>query len=226
MKHIPFLFSLLLLSASPLQAQERHTPFNGKLLDISGSPIKNARVYVTSPRAYCPTDKDGKFGLTDVQAQDTLRILVKKKLYSVPVAGRRSLVIRLGDEKNIQAEQDQQLIDIGYGHIRRRERTNAAEAYISGKELQDIGARSVLEGLMGRVPGLVIDYVDGQPHATMRGTKSITGPSEPLYIVDGVTMPYIDNINIFDIDYIEVMKDASIYGSQGANGAIIIFRKK
>ena len=60
----------------------------------------------------------------------------------------------------------------------------------------------------------------------MRGTKSLTGPSEPLYIVDGVTMPSIDNVNVFDIDYIEVMKDASIYGSQGANGAILIFRKK
>lgn len=226
MNKILKVFALLMLAAPQLHAQQRHTPFNGQLLDISGSPIKNARVYVSSPRAYCPTDKDGKFGLTDVQPSDTLRILLKKRLYNVPVDGRHSLVIRLGDEKNILAEQDQQLIDIGYGHIRRRECTNAAEAYVSGKELQDIGANSVLEGLMGRVPGLVIEYVDGQPHATMRGTKSLTGPSEPLYIVDGVTMPSIDNVNVFDIDYIEVMKDASIYGSQGANGAILIFRKK
>lgn len=218
--------AFLSLSSSVCLAQGRHVPFNGRLLDVNGNAIKNARVYITSPHAYCPTDKNGNFGLTDVNAGDTLRILVKKRVYSVPVAGRRSLVIRLYNERDIQAEQDQQLIDIGYGHVRRRERTGAADSYISGQELQDIGVRNILEGLMGRVPGLVVTYVNGEPRATIRGTKSITGTSEPLFVLDGVVVPSLDIVNIFDVDYIEILKDAAIYGSRGANGAILVYTKK
>lgn len=221
------LFTLALLAVTLIASgQQRRTPFNGQLLDMAGKPIKNARVYIRDHRAYCPTDKQGNFGLTDVNPADTLRILIKKKLYSVPVDGKKSIKIRLADEKNIIAEQDEELISIGYGHVKRRERTNAAETFVSGKQLQDAGARSILEGLMGRVPGLVVTYENGQPKATMRGNRTLTGDSTPLFILDGFPTHSLDNINVFDVDYIEVLREASIYGSQGANGAIIVYTKK
>lgn len=221
------LFILALLAVTLIASgQQRRTPFNGQLLDMSGKPIKNARVYIRDHRAYCPTDKQGNFGLTDVNPTDTLRILIKKKLYSVPVDGKKSIKIRFADEKNIIAEQDEELISVGYGHVKRRERTNAAETFVSGKQLQDAGARSILEGLMGRVPGLVVTYENGQPKATMRGNRTLTGDSTPLFILDGFPTHSLDNINVFDVDYIEVLREASIYGSQGANGAIIVYTKK
>ena len=210
-----------------VNAQQRHIPFNGQLSDLEGKPIRNARVYIHDHRAYSLTDKDGNFGLTDVNASDTLHILIKKKLYTIPLEGKKSIRVRLADEKNIIAEQDDKLISIGYGHVKRRERTNAAETYISGKQLQDAGARSIIEGLMGRVPGLVVTYEsNGQVKATMRGTRTLTGDSTPLFIIDGVPTPSLDNISVFDVDYIEIMREASIFGSQGANGAIIVYTKK
>lgn len=225
MKKVIIILSLIVIALTAT-AQQRKTPFNGQLLDLNGKPIKSARVYIRDHRAYCTSDKQGNFGLTDVNPTDTLRILIKKKLYSVPVDGKKSIRIRLADEKNFTAEQDEQLISIGYGHVKRRERTNAAEAFVSGKQLQDAGARTIIEGLMGRVPGLVVTYENGQAKATMRGTRTLTGESEPLYIIDGIISPTLDGINIFDVDYIEVMREASIYGSQGANGAIIVYTKK
>ena len=224
--------ALLMLLVLPLAGvggelyAQRKVPFNGVLLDVNGNPIKNAKVYVTSPRAYCPTDKKGNFGLTDVKGTDTLRIELKKKLYSIPVDGRKSMKIRLADEKDIVAEQDQQLIDIGYGHVKRRERTSAAEAFISGKDLADAGVSSIIEGLSGRVAGLLVEYDNGEYKVTMRGNKSIMGPSTPLYVLDGFRTATLDNVNVLDVDYIEILKDGSIYGSEGANGAIVVWTKK
>jgi TonB-dependent SusC/RagA subfamily outer membrane receptor len=51
-------------------------------------------------------------------------------------------------------------------------------------------------------------------------------PSTPLFIVDGVVVDSLDFINLYDVDYVEVLKDATIYGSRGANGVIIVHTKK
>lgn len=205
---------------------QRKIPFNGLLLDASGAPIKNAHVYIRNPKAYALSTRKGEFGLTDVSGTDTLHILLKKRLYTVPVSGRKSIKITIADEKNIQAEQDQQLIDIGYGFVRRREHTGASETFISGKEMQESGASSIIQALQGRVAGLDVTYEQGVWKCSMRGTRTIMGDSTPLFVLDGFVTPNIDNINVFDIDYVEILKDGSIYGSQGSNGAIVVWTKK
>lgn len=205
---------------------QRKVPFNGLLYDATGAPIKNAHVYLRNPKAYALSTRKGEFGLTDVAATDTLHVLIRKRLYTIPVDGRKSMKITIADEKNIQAEQDQQLIDIGYGFVRRREHTGASEAFVSGKELQESGASSLIQALQGRVAGLDVTYEQGEWKCAMRGTRTLMGDSTPLFVLDGFTTPSIDNINVFDIDYVEIMKDGSIYGSQGANGAIVVWTKK
>ena len=113
---ITFLFSLNL-------SAQRKVAFNGLLTDGSGNPIKSARIYVRTSKDYALTNKKGQFGLTNVFPNDTLKILIKKKLYQVPVDGKKSMKIRLADEKNIQSQEDAELIDLGFGYIRRREHT-------------------------------------------------------------------------------------------------------
>jgi TonB-linked SusC/RagA family outer membrane protein len=90
-----------------------------------------------------------------------------------------------------------------------------------------------LEALQGRVPGMDITRSSGSPGADadvlIRGTRSISGSSKPLYIIDGMQGGNISDLNPGDIASIEVLKDASstaIYGSQGANGVVIITTKK
>ena len=60
----------------------------------------------------------------------------------------------------------------------------------------------------------------------MGGTKSFSGSSMPLFIVDGMKVTSIDHLRITDIDYVEISKDGSMYGSEGANGVIIIKTKQ
>ncbi|HEY8388031.1 MAG TPA: SusC/RagA family TonB-linked outer membrane protein, partial [Parasegetibacter sp.] len=115
---------------------------------------------------------------------------------------------------------------------------------IAGKEVSDQPRPSFQNSLQGMVPGLQVYEATGQPGAApsvrIRGIGSFTGISTPLYVVDGVpmltqsitTLAFSSNsgagINPNDIESVTVLKDASatsIYGSQGANGVILITTK-
>lgn len=94
---------------------------------------------------------------------------------------------------------------------------------------------SVLQSLQGQVAGLNIATGKGQPGADstimLRGTGSINGSVEPLFIVDGVPVDEkaFRNLNQNNIETIDILKDAAstaIYGNRGANGVIIITTKK
>ena len=222
MKNILLLFFFLCICLEG-DAQDK-IPFNGLLLDIAGKPIKRAHVYIKSPKEYALTDRHGRFGLTDGMHNDTLKILLKKKLYYVPVNGKKSMRIHLADEKNIQTKEDQELIDWGYGYISRREHTGVSNI-ISGEDLRKSGYNDIISALQGRIPGLNVIGSGGNLDVSMRGTRSFTANGTPLYLIDNVIVNSFEGINLNDVDYVEIMKDASAYGSSGANGAIIVHTK-
>ena len=83
---------------------------------------------------------------------------------------------------------------------------------------------TIYEMIVGRCPGVIVHGTS----VTIRGTNSILGSTEPLYILDGTPIESIDAINPNDVKSIDVLKDASatsIYGMRGANGVIIITTK-
>ena len=219
-----FIAFLLCLCTLCGQAQQK-TAFNGVLTDMSGKPVRRVHVWVKSERDYALTDSKGRFGLTNVSGTDTLHLRLKKQTYSIPVSGRKSLRIQLADTGDTKAEEDQQLVDLGFGFVSRREHTGVSN-YISGDDLRRSGQNDVLSALQGRVPGLNITGTGGmggqQQSVNIRGERSFTADSTPLYLIDGVVVPSFEGINLNDVDYVEVMKEASVYGSNGANGAIIV----
>ncbi|HEV2481847.1 MAG TPA: SusC/RagA family TonB-linked outer membrane protein, partial [Puia sp.] len=92
---------------------------------------------------------------------------------------------------------------------------------------------NVLEGLQGRVAGVDIALNSGAPgglaSVIIRGIGSINSSTDPLYVVDGVAMENIQYLNPYDIQNVEVLKDASstsIYGARGSNGVILITTKR
>lgn len=200
----------------------KRIPFNGLLLDAQGKAIRNARIWTDDKRDYALSDKQGRFRLTDVAPTDTIFIEIKKTKYSLPVDGKKSIRILLGDE--IVSSEDTELASYGYGYVSRRERTSPSD-YISGTDLLTTGRSDVITALQGKVAGLDITYENGEQVIRMRGNKSILGDSTPLYIVDGLTRDTLSDVPLNDIDYVEVMKDGSIYGSRGANGAIYVHTK-
>ncbi len=194
------------------------TPFNGIITDPTFKPIKGAKVYVSNPKNYAKTDRHGRFGLTDVAPTDSLHIIIKKEKYVVPVDSARSMRIVITDQRVMQAKEDPELVNMGYGFVSRRE-YNSPTNGISGDRLRATGRTEILDALVGLVPNL-----ERRPNGTvtLRGTNSFTSSVEPLYVVDGVIIPDLDGININDVESVEVLKDASIYGSRGAGGAILV----
>lgn len=206
-------------------AAARRVPFNGILLDLAGNPVRKARVYVKSDKDYTQTNKKGEFGLTDVMADDTLKVLVNKRLYQIPVEGKRSMIIHLANETGFTTKEDERLVSLGFSFVSQRERTTPAN-FISGDVLRRSGYRDIMSALQGRVPGLNISGAGGHAgegyEVNIRGTRSFTGSSTPLYFIDSVKVPSFEGLSLNDVDYIEIMKEGSAYGSEGANGAIIV----
>lgn len=218
------LTSLLLLTATALSAAEDDVPFNGLVVDLTGKPLKNVKIWVKEPHRYAKSNKQGQFGLTNVAPTDTLHIKFKGEHYDIPVDGRKSMRIRLADQWN--AEQDDELVELGYGYVKKRESTSPTNG-ISGEELVRTGETFLLQALRGKVPGMKVSSngMNDGGIAQIRGVGSINQSTEPLYIVDGVRVSSLDYLNVHDVDHVQILKDGSMYGSSGANGVILVTTK-
>lgn len=125
------------------------------------------------------------------------------------------------------AEYENEEINIGYGTVKRRNLTSSVSK-VTPEENQMGSYSNIAEYLIGRVPGLSVTKQGGGYKYTIRGINSINLSTDPLFIVDGVETMSIDYLNPRDIQSVEVIKDgsASIYGSRGANGVILITTKR
>jgi len=227
--YITILLLALCLSASAQSSvysgQALRVPFNGVIVDMFGKPLRGVRVYTIDFNYYTTTDRKGRFGLTNVQASDTVHLLYHRTYYHIPVGEKRSMRIVLGDQYQVDATPDVELENLGYGYIDRRESVSSSSA-ISGEVLRRTGRVFLLDALQGLVPGLHIQGTGGSQKVIIRGINTINSSTDPLYLVDGVEVQSLDFVNIYDIESVEVMKDAFIYGSRGANGAILVTTKK
>lgn len=217
-------FALLSAALLALNANAIIEPFNGLVVDGEGKPVKGVKIWVISESNHSTTDKQGRFGFSSVEENDTLKMKVKKEVYKLPVAGRKSIKITLVDTKPAEYKEEPELADLGYGYIKRRERLTATNG-ITGAQIRATGANDLLKALSGLVPGLNVAQGPKGADASktnMRGQSSLTSSTTPLFIVDGVIVDSFDGINLYSIDRVEVMKDGSIYGSRGSSGVISV----
>jgi len=124
---------------------------------------------------------------------------------------------------------EEEELNIGYGTVTRKNNTYAVEKLkVDRNEINSYN--NIFDYLRGRVAGVVVSGPAnglGQPSVTIRGINSINSSTEPLYVVDGITVDNIMWVNPNDVYSVEVLKDsaASIYGVRGANGVIVITTK-
>ena len=221
MKRLFFLILGVLAFVSVSAQKQDGVPFNGIVEDALGQPLKGAKVWVVSPNYFATSDKMGKFGLTNVMPNDTIHVKFKKHVYNVPVDSMKSIRVRIADELRIEAQEDQELVNTGYGFVKRRESCSATTG-IPGEVLVRTGRTNVLDAMQGLVPGLTVS--NGK--AVIRGVGTINSTSDPLFIVDGVEVQSLSFVSVYDVDRVEVLKDANMYGAKGANGAILVTTKR
>ena len=219
------LVSMMLLFAASLSAQT----VKGTVIDNTGEPVIGASVFEQGVQSNgVATDIDGNFTLTLKGNSKKLKIsYIGMKTQIVNVAGKSTVSVKLEDESNSLND----VVVIGYGTARKKDLTGSV-ATVKGDDLTKAPVTNAAEALTGKLPGVQITTTDGSPDAEMiikvRGGGSITGDNSPLYIVDGFPVSSIGDIAPSDIEDITVLKDAAstaIYGSQGANGVILVTTK-
>jgi TonB-dependent SusC/RagA subfamily outer membrane receptor len=127
-----------------------------------------------------------------------------------------------------RAAAESELVDLGYGKVRRKDVTSSVSK-VSVDEKTVTSYSDMGTYLMGRVPGLTVTKTGNGYRYSIRSSDTIYGNTEPLFVVDGVTVDDISYLNPSDVDHVEVLKDAasaSIYGTQGGNGVILITTKR
>lgn len=196
-------------------------PFNGLIVDAEGRGVK-ARVEVVGSDRFTVADGKGRFGLTDIAADDSLRISYKRKSCIVPVASRRSLhIVWDGSDPTLnRVREDEAIAQMGAEYVKRRDRVTPT-AGISGDRLRATGMTNVIDALILCVPGLA--YENGE--LCLRGSSSINSKSGVLILCDGAEVPRIDSLNLDDVESVEVVRGANSYGFRGTNGVIAVTTK-
>lgn len=173
---------------------------------------------------------DGKGVCTLTSLQDKAVLLVSCLGYDdeeVIWNGKSELTVRMKNSSQMLEE----TVVVGYGTQRKKDLSGAI-TQVKGEVINEYSSLSVSSALQGRVAGVEISQINGQPGAGMqvriRGANSIKGSNDPLWIIDGFPGD-INMINTSDIESVEVLKDASataIYGSRGANGVVIVTTRR
>ncbi len=199
----------------------------GTVKDATGEAIIGATVQEKGGTGGAVTDLDGNFSINLTGSGQLTISYVGMKTQTVDAKGKSVINVVLEDE----AASLNEVVVIGYGTARKKDLTGAVTT-VKGSDLAKVPVTNVAEALTGKLAGVQITTSDGSPDAEMlikvRGGGSITGDNSPLYIVDGFPVSSISDISSSDIEDITVLKDAAstaIYGSQGANGVILITTK-
>lgn len=204
---------------------------SGKVTDAdTGEPLPGVNVAVKGTLNGTSTDADGKFSLQIPDQGAVLVFTFVGYLTQEIIAGTQNEidVALLPDTKTLN-----EIVVVGYGQTKKSDITGSI-ASVKGDDVNAYPATNLMQSLSGRATGVQISQNSGEPGGAVsvriRGTNSVMGSNEPLYVVDG--FPYSSNPTLLsnsDIESIEVLKDASataIYGSRGANGVVIITTKR
>ena len=201
----------------------------GTIKDQLGDVLPGANVLVKGTTIGTTSDGDGKFSLTLPSGGNTLVVsFIGYASQEIAVEGRTTLDITLEPDPATLSE----VVVVGYGTQKRSDLTGAISS-VKSEDLNQLPMQRVDQALQGRAPGVMVLNPSGQPGGKttirIRGMNSITGSNQPLVVVDGLQGVDIESLNPNDIESIEILKDASataIYGSQGANGVLLITTKR
>ena len=199
----------------------------GTVKDATGEAVIGATVQEKGAKGGAVTDLDGNFSINLTGNGQLTISYVGMKTQTVDAKGKSVINVVLEDE----AASLNEVVVIGYGSVRKKDLTGSV-ATVQGQDLAKVPVANVTEALTGKMAGVNITTTDGSPDAEIlvrvRGGGSITGDNSPLIVIDGFQGGSLSDLSPNDIEDITVLKDASstaIYGSEGANGVILITTK-
>ena len=245
MKKLTLLISMLLIASASLLAQRTVV---GKVTDSAGSPLPGATVLVKGTSEGTAADDNGNFRL-NVPANANTLVVSYTGFNTQEVLLGASNVVNVALQEGVTLSET---VVTALGITKKKNELPYSAQTVGGDDVSKSRDGNVVNALSGKVAGLNIkrnNSLGGSTNIVLRGTKSLTGNNQALFVVDGVP---VDNsntntsdqltgrqgydfgnaaadINSDDIDNITVLKGAAasaLYGSRAANGVIVITTKK
>ncbi|MBC9794463.1 SusC/RagA family TonB-linked outer membrane protein [Sinomicrobium weinanense] len=202
----------------------------GTITSEDGMPLAGASVMEKGTTNGVVADFDGNFSI-EVSSDDAVLVVSYMGFVSteVEVNGRSEINITLKEDvANLE-----EVVVVGYSAQKRESLTGALQT-VKGDDLRNVTTPSVENMLNGKAPGVFVAPGSGKPGArggvVIRGQATLSGTTSPLWVIDGVIVGSgAGDLNPDDIESMTILKDAAstaIYGSQGANGVIVVTTKR
>ena len=232
---------------APLYAQSQKAgdkiTVTGTITDEYGEPLPGAAVMLKGEKSGQVADLDGKYSFTFPRKAGKSTYTLE---YSFISMATKSVDVKNSGTVNVTLENDNTLeaVVVNGFYDQSKETFTGVATTIKGDELVSVSSTNLVSGIIAMTPGMVAVENNAQgsnpnavPSILIRGANSLVtneseeGVNNPLIVLDGVeiSMEELYDLDIFDIERIDVLKDASatiLYGEKGANGVIVVERKK
>jgi len=220
---------LMVLMVGLAFAQQKS--ISGKVTDESGASVPGVSVIVKGTTTGTVTNVDGKFTINVPSNSATLIFSFIGMVSQDIQVGQKTAIDVVMKTETVGVEE---VVVVGYG-VQRKVTATGAVTSTKGADLQKSPTTNMSNSLLGRLPGLTAVSRSGEPGADgailrIRGTNTLGTGNENnvLVVVDGVAGRGLERLSSNDIENVTILKDASaaIYGSQAANGVILITTKR
>lgn len=218
------LLSFLTIGLSSGQKNNKKIILTGLVTDARQKPLVGALILIDGKNTNIATNNDGLYKIKVSPGADSITIVTfTNGISTVSIDGRTNINFILGgsglsktDVKDKQTNDKK--VDIGYGNINQKDLLTSVST-IDARSSKYATYKNIYEILKGTT-GVIVKGNSVQ----IQGQSSINSGTEPLYVVDGMIVATVDEISPATVESISVLKgaSASIYGSRGANGVILI----
>ena len=250
MKRILYtLFLILFVSWAAAQSVEVPNLFVGQIVvygvvtsSEDGLPLPQLNIHIKGTTTGVVTGTDGRYSIT-VPSPETILVFEYVGMETQEILVGHSLELNVVMSPAL--EEIDQVMVMGYTQ-RGKNQLTGSSVQLDSKELNQRATLQVVEGISGKIPGLVTNMSSSTPGSLqtvrVRGAGSIAGDADPLYVVDGVPIAYekenrglttstlssLAALNNADIESVTLLKEASAtaaYGARGSNGVIVLKTK-
>ena len=218
---------LCIPSLLTLNAQKPPNKFvlSGIVVDANQKPVQGAMIFIDNKKTEFVTDVNGFYTFKVSSKAKTISILTMNGLISGEDINGRTVINFVikgtgqGGNVNQSAGNNNETVNVGYGDVKKGDLTTNV-GKIDGQNPKYASYKNIYDMIRGEVAGVQVVGTT----ITIQGPNSISLSSQPLFVVDGMVTTSIDDIIPQHVKSIEILKgsSASIYGSRGANGVILI----
>ncbi|MEN2416364.1 SusC/RagA family TonB-linked outer membrane protein [Flavobacterium mesophilum] len=220
------LFMIIFFCAATGYSQNEIS-ISGKITDANSLSLPGANVLVKGTKTVTTTDFDGNFSIKAPSNGILVISFIGYQSKEIAINSQKNISVKLAEE----ASKLNEIVVVGYGTQKKGDLTSAV-AHVTKEDFVQAPVKDVGQLLQGKVAGLTVTSSSGNPDSGssifLRGTSSISNPTPPLILIDGIPGGLKD-FAPEDIETIDILKDgsaAAIYGTRANNGVLLITTKK